>query len=62
MTAHKLNKNVKKAIFAAIGTAFLIGGVSLIFIWWDYVAILFKGIIGMLLAVTGLFILFVIRE
>ena len=55
-------KTFKKIVFSLIGAGFLVLGITLVLSWLDYVAILFKGVVGMLLAVLGLFILFIVRE
>ena len=55
-------KILKKTILGTIGIGCLILGLYLVLFWWEDVVNLFKGFIGMFLAVLGLFILFVIRE
>lgn len=45
-----------------IGTIILIAGITLILVWWADVAQLFRGGIGMLLGIVGLFILYNIKK
>ncbi len=45
-----------------IGTVILTAGVTLILVWWSDVVQLFRGGIGMLLGVVGLFILYNIKK
>jgi hypothetical protein len=47
---------------AAVGVACLIGGVSLVLTYWAYVVVLFKGVIGGVLAVAGLIVLLMIQR
>ncbi len=44
-----------------LGGAMLILGIALILAWWVYVGILFKGAAGILLALIGMFILFLAK-
>lgn len=47
-----------KAFFYLIGWALVVGGISLILLWWPEVVLLFKAVIGMILAFAGLLILY----
>jgi len=52
-----------KQIFIAItGVCALILGIALILLWWPQVVDLFKGVIGMILALVGLVILYMVRR
>lgn len=46
--------------FAGIGI--LLTGMTLLLVWWSDVVQLFRGGVGMVLAVTGLFILYNIKK
>ena len=52
----------KKAIMAALGVFILLLGVSLVLTWWRDVAILFRGAVGMILAVAGLLVLYSMKK
>ncbi len=56
------NKLLKNAALAAVGGFLLLTGITLVLLWWDAVAVVFRGVAGGLLAVLGLFILFFIKE
>lgn len=45
-----------------IGTVLLIGGITLVLIWWPDVVSLFRGFVGMALALAGLVVLYMIKE
>jgi intracellular septation protein A len=53
---------IKKIILFAIGAVLTIGGVTLIFQDWSYITMVFRGVIGPLLAVVGLLVLTIARE
>ena len=55
-------KNIKRFILFLIGFCILILGVTLILQWWVYLTILFKGIVGVMLALVGLLILAIAKE
>jgi len=44
-----------------VGAVILIVGISLILLWWPQVVIIFKGIIGIVLALVGLIALALIK-
>lgn len=48
--------------FFLIGGFLLILGVGLILLWWEEVAILFKGAVGVGLALVGLLILYIASQ
>ena len=52
----------KKILFFILGGLVLMVGISLILKYWQDVVILFKGAVGMVLALTGLVILSMARE
>ena len=45
-----------------IGTVVMAAGITLVLVWWADVVQLFRGGIGMLLGVVGLFILYNIKK
>ena len=51
-----------KTVLGIIGFGCIIGGVILILLWWPNLVVIFKGGIGFILALAGLFILYTIRE
>ena len=52
------NKTFKKFLLFVIGFFILIFGIMLILVWWQYVAFLFKGAVGLILALAGLLMLY----
>lgn len=61
-TMNKKNDVSKKAVLFLAGSAVLISGVTLILSWWPEVVLLFKGAVGMVLALAGLVMLALIRD
>lgn len=59
-----IDKTVKesKLILFLLGTAFLVVGTTLVLIWWQDVVSLFRGFIGVFIALGGLLILYMMRE
>ena len=53
---------VKKIFLFLSGSLFLIGGIAWVLKNWGFTVILFKGVSGMALAVTGLIILSFIND
>ena len=51
----------KKMILFIVGVAFLLIGVTLILRWWPYLEIIFKGALGVVLALAGLVMLFLAK-
>jgi len=60
MSAGKGKAN--KPLFLLIGSGILVVGITLVLIWWPEVVSLFKGFIGMALALGGLLVLYMVRE
>ena len=59
-----LDKKIKsnKTLLFLIGSVVLITGITFVLVWWDLVVSLFKGMIGMALALGGLFLLYMVKE
>lgn len=53
---------VKKIILITVGFALVIGGIALVLKDWFFVQMLFRGVIGPLLAVAGLVVLTIARD
>ena len=53
---------MKKILFWLAGLIVLLAGLGLILKFWSELAVLFKGIIGMILAVVGLVMMSVARD
>ena len=62
MTEATDKKIIKKIVFVVTGSALLIIGITLILTQWDYVTAIFKGAIGMVLALAGLLVLMLIKD
>ena len=58
----KKENGVKTVFLIICGVGFLILGITLVLVWWEDVVGLFKGAIGMALAVLGLIILYLIKK
>ena len=52
----------KKFLMFLIGFFILILGITLILAWWEDVVVLFKGAIGMILALGGLLALYTLNK
>lgn len=52
----------KQILIVITGVSALISGIVLILLWWPQVINLFKGVIGMILALAGLVILYIVRR
>ena len=52
----------KKFLMFCIGFFILILGVTLILAWWESVVVLFKGALGMILALGGLLALYTLNK
>ncbi|MBF0593406.1 MAG: hypothetical protein HQL22_00405 [Candidatus Omnitrophica bacterium] len=48
---------MKKIVFIALGILLLVGGITLTFKDWIFIQMVFRGVIGPLLAVVGLVLL-----
>ena len=49
---------MKDLIGFPLGCVLLITGVTLILVWWQDLVIIFRGVIGFIIALAGLFILY----
>ncbi|MDP8212269.1 MAG: hypothetical protein P9X22_03130 [Candidatus Zapsychrus exili] len=52
----------KKFLMFLIGNLILIFGITLVLVWWKDVILLFKGSIGMILALAGLLMLYIMGQ
>ncbi|HPN57381.1 MAG TPA: hypothetical protein PLD92_11095 [Candidatus Omnitrophota bacterium] len=59
-----LDKKIKsnKAALLVTGFAVLIAGIIMILVWWQDVVSLFKGAVGMGVALGGLLLLYMVKE
>lgn len=53
---------MKEIVGFPLGCILLVLGISLILLWWSDLVIIFRGIIGFIIALSGLFILYVIGQ
>jgi len=51
-----------KPVLMAVGLCVLVVGMTLVLVWWADVVRIFKGISGMVLALGGLLILYLVKE
>ena len=51
----------KKTVFVLAGVVSLVLGITLILAWWPNVVILFQGMIGIVLALLGILLLYIVR-
>jgi len=58
MSQEKKENKAKKIILFLAGFVILILGISLVLFWWKDVVIFFRGILGMVIALSGLVILY----
>lgn len=56
------DEKVPSAVLKVTGFISLILGICLVLLWWPDVVAWVKGCLGMFLAVTGLFILYIARK
>ena len=61
MSLDKKIKSSKELLFFC-GSVSLIVGMTMILVWWRDVVILFRGGIGMFLALGGLLLLYMVKE
>ena len=61
MTQDIEKNNFKKILLFVAGSAMLILGVALILHHWEYTVILFKGAVGIFLALFGLFLMLIAK-
>ncbi len=54
------NPILKSTLLSALGIICLLAGITLVLREWASLVIVFKGLIGFVLSVTGLFILFLV--
>jgi uncharacterized membrane protein len=57
-----MDRRFKHGQLFVIGVALLVLGVTLILAWWDDLIILFRGGMGFVLALIGLFVLYNIKD
>ena len=62
MTLDDQKPAYKKFIFFMVGMFILVLGITLVLIWWKDVVILFKGAIGVILALAGLVTLYAMSK
>ena len=55
-------KKNSKMVYVVLGGGLLILGISSVLAWWPQVVNLFKGMAGMILAVAGLVVLYLIKD
>lgn len=55
-------ENYKKFILFAVGFFILALGTTLILVWWKDLVVLFKGAVGFILALAGLFMLYAVNK
>jgi len=53
---------MKKVLLGLMGLAFLAGGVSLILRFWPDTAVVFRGVIGIFIAIAGLVMMTIARD
>ena len=58
----KGNTISKRFILTVLGIVCLVSGIALILFWWPDVVSLFRGASGMMLALSGLLMLYSLRE
>ncbi|MBF0522108.1 MAG: hypothetical protein HQL24_03520 [Candidatus Omnitrophica bacterium] len=54
--------NYKKFLLFLAGNLILIFGIMLVLLWWQDVVILFRGAIGMIFALGGMLMLFIVSQ
>ena len=59
-----LDKKIKsnKAALLVLGFTVLVAGITMVLVWWQDVVSLFKGAIGMGVALGGLLLLYMVKE
>ena len=62
MSAKQQKESSKRFLMVLGGSFVLILGITLVLAWWQYVVMLFKGLIGMVLALAGLVMLYVLSK
>jgi len=54
-----LSKNI---ILFFIGAMVLLAGITLVLLWWEDVVLIFRGVVGIVLALVGLFMLYLVKD
>jgi hypothetical protein len=62
MTNEKKAKHYKNFVLFVAGIFILLLGVTLILVWWKDAVMLFKGSVGMILALAGLFMVYAMSK
>lgn len=57
-----MKQKINKPLLFVIGLVLLISGVTLILSWWPALIVFLKGIIGIILALSGMGILYTIKK
>ena len=59
-----LDKKIKESKLALLlgGLGFMILGIVLVLVWWQDVVSLFRGFIGVFIALGGLLVLYMVKE
>ncbi len=59
-----LDKKIKssKLLLFLIGGSVLVVGITLVLVWWQVVVVLFRGGVGLVLALGGLLLLYMMKE
>lgn len=52
----------KRLLLGIGGALCLVAGLALVLSWWSWVVVLFKGLVGMALALLGMILLFLAKE
>jgi len=52
----------KKMIYLIAGCVFLVLGITLVLVWWEDVVSLFRGLLGMVMAVGAMVLLYLGKE
>lgn len=58
----KMKQKINKPLLFLIGLFLLISGVTLILSWWPALIVFLKGIIGIILALSGMGVLYTIKK
>ena len=61
MTQDIEKNNLKKILLFIVGCAMLVLGVALILHHWEYTVVIFKGVVGIFLALFGLFLMLIAK-
>ncbi len=62
MTKKGQKDSYKKFVLLAVGFFVLVLGVTLILVWWQELVVLFKGAVGFILALAGLFAMYAVHK